>query len=100
MVFLSNYFVDFGTVIIATTIIIKFIIYPLYSGQIRNTIATKKAQPELKEIQKKLKDKSLDQFKRQELMMEMMKVNKKYGVKILTPILSIIFQITITIALY
>lgn len=100
MVFLSNYLVDFGTVIIVTTIIVKIILYPLYTSQIKNTIATKKAQPELKEIQKKLKDKSLDQFKKQELMLKMMKVNKKHGVKILMPILSMIFQITITIALY
>lgn len=100
MVFLSNYMVDFGSVIILTTIIIKFIIYPLYSGQIKNTIATKKAQPELKEIQKKIKDKNIDQFKKQELMLQMMKVHKKYGVKIFTPILSIIIQITVTLALY
>ncbi len=100
MVFLSNYLVDFGSVIILATIIIKFIIYPLYSGQIKNTIASKKAQPELKEIQKKLKDKTLDQFKRQELMLQMMKVNKKHGVKIFTPILSIAVQLTITLALY
>ena len=100
MVFLSNYLVDFGAVIILTTIIIKIILYPLYSDQIKNTIATKKAQPELKEIQNKLRDKNLDKFRRQELMLEMMKINKKYGVKIFTPILSIIFQITVTIALY
>ena len=100
MIFLSNYLVDFGAVIILTTIIVKIILYPLYSSQIKNTIATKKAQPELKEIQKKLKDKSLDQFKKQELMLSMMKVNKKYGVKIFTPILSIIVQIMATLALY
>lgn len=100
MIFLSNYLVDFGAVIILTTIIVKIILYPLYSSQIKNTIATKIAQPELKEIQKKLKDKSLDQFKKQELMLSMMKVNKKHGVKIFTPILSIIVQIMATLALY
>lgn len=100
MVFLSNYLIDFGTVIIITTIIVKIIIYPFYTAQIKNTIATKKAQPELKEIQKKLKDKTLDKFKRQELTLEMMKVHKKHGVKVLMPILAMIFQLTIIIALY
>ena len=100
IIFLSNYLVDFGTVIIISTIIIKFLIYPLYSGQIKNQIATKKAQPELKEIQEKLKDKKLSQFQRQELMMKMMAVNKKYGVKILTPLISLIVQMMVIMALY
>lgn len=100
MVFLSNYLVDFGSVIIVTTIIIKIILYPLYTAQIKNQIATKKAQPELKEIQEKLKDKNLDQFRRQEHMMNMMKVNKKHGVKIFSPIVGMVIQITLIIALY
>ena len=98
--YLTNFLSDFGLVIIVATLIIKFLLYPIFSAQIKNQIATQKAQPELKEIQKKLKDKSLDQFKRQELMLKMMKVNKKYGVKILSPILNLILSMTVLIALY
>ncbi len=98
-IFLTNYMPDFGWVIIVATIIIKFILYPIFSMQIKNQIATQKAQPELKEIQKKLKTEK-DQFKKQELMLEMMRVNKKYGVKIFAPILSMVISITVLIALY
>ena len=100
MVYFTNYMPDFGWVIILTTIIIKLILYPLFSAQIKNQIATQKAQPEIKDIQKQLKNKTLDPLQKQKLMMEMMTVNKKYGVKIFAPIINMVLTITILIALY
>jgi len=100
IVYLSEHLVSFGWAIIISTIIIKLILYPLFSSQIKNQIAVKKAQPELKKIQEKLKDKKISQAERQALMFKMMEVNKKYGVKMFAPLVNMVIQITILLTLY
>jgi len=100
IIFLSNHLVDLGTTIIVATLIIKILLYPLYKDQIKNQIATKKAQPELKAIQKKLKDKSLSKEERQRLAIEMMGIHKKHGVKPFGSILNLILQIFIIYTIY
>ena len=101
MVFLLDFIPDAGWVVIITTIIIKIIIFPLYTKQIKTQIATKKAKPELDALKEKYKDrKSLTPEQRQRMVLEMMEIYKKYQIKPFSSILVLLIQIPILLALY
>jgi len=84
---------DLGIAIIALTVLIRFILYPLSKKAIRSQKAMAKLQPEIKEIRKKYKDK-------QEQAKAMMDLYKKYKINPLSGCLPILIQFPILIALY
>ncbi len=100
VVFLSDYIVDAGIVIILATIIIKIILFPLFTKQINNQIATKKAKPALDALTEKYKGKKLTPEQNQEKVKETFAIYKKYGVKPFSALVLMIFQIPIILALY
>ena len=84
---------DLGIAIIALTILIRIIFYPLSQKAIRSQKAMAKLQPEIKEIRKKYKDK-------QEQAKAMMDLYRKYKINPLSGCLPILIQFPILIALY
>ncbi|MCK5589306.1 MAG: membrane protein insertase YidC [Candidatus Pacebacteria bacterium] len=100
VILLSNYIVDAGIVVIITTIIIKFLLFPFYKKQIHNQIAMKKAKPELDNVKEKYKNKNLSKEEKQAIAMETMGLYKKYGIRPFSMILLLILQIPILFALY
>ena len=100
VIFLSNYISDIGIVIILATIIIKFFLYPFYTKQINNQIATKKAKPELDALAKKYKGKTLTKEQNQEKVMETFALYKKYNIRPFSALLLLFIQIPILFALY
>lgn len=84
---------DLGIAIIALTVLIRLIFYPLSQKAIRSQKAMAKLQPEIKEIRKKYKDK-------QEQAKAMMDLYKKYKINPLSGCLPILIQFPILIALY
>ena len=99
VVFLLNYIPDAGIVIILTTIIIKFILFPFYNKQIQTQIATKKAKPELDAIKEKY-GKKMTPEDRQKMMFETMAVYKKHNLKPFSSIIILLIQIPILLSLY
>jgi YidC/Oxa1 family membrane protein insertase len=100
VIFLADNISDIGIVIIITTIIIKLFLYPFYTKQINNQIATKKAKPELDALAEKYKGKKLSKEENQEKVKETFAVYKKYGIKPFSAILLLFIQIPILFALY
>lgn len=99
IVFLLEYIPDLGIVIIITTLIIKLILFPLYTSQIKTQIATKKAKPELDALKEKY-GKNITPEKKQKMMFETMAIYKKHKLKPFTTIFILLLQIPIFIALY
>lgn len=84
---------DLGIAIIALTVLIRLIFYPLSKKAIRSQKAMAKLQPEIKEIRNKYKDK-------QEQAKAMMDLYKKHKINPLSGCLPILIQFPILIALY
>lgn len=84
---------DLGIAIIILTILIRFIFYPLSKKAIQSQKAMAKLQPEIKEIQKKYKNK-------EEQVKVMMDLYKKHKVNPMSGCLPILVQFPILIALY
>ena len=91
---------DAGVVIILTTIIIKFFLFPFYTKQINNQIATKHAKPEIDKLAKKYKGKTLTKEQNQEKVKETFAIYKKYNIKPFSSLFLIILQGFIIFALY
>lgn len=85
---------DFGVAVIALTILIRFLLYPLAAESIRVQKITNQIQPRVKEIQEKYKN---DKEKQATLMMELWRDNK---INPLSSLLFLIIQIPILWALY
>ncbi len=100
VIFLSNYVVDIGIVIILTTIIIKVLLFPFFTKQINNQIATKKAKPELDALIKKYKGKKLSPEENQAKVKETFAVYKKYNIRPFSMIFLLLLQLPILFALY
>jgi len=83
-----------GLGILALTLVIKLLMYPLYSKQYASQAKMKKVQPKLKKIQERYKD------DRMKLQQEMMGLYKKEGVNPLAGCLPIIPTIFVFFALY
>jgi len=84
---------DLGISIIILTVLIRFIFYPLSKKSIQSQKAMAKLQPEIKEIQKKYKNK-------EEQVKATMALYKKHKVNPMTGCLPILVQFPILIALY
>lgn len=83
-----------GFAIILLTIIIKLLLYPLASSQIRSMSKTQKIAPHLAALKEKHKD---DKKRQQE---EMMKLYKEHGINPATGCLPSLLQIPIVMSLY
>jgi len=83
-----------GLGILALTLIIKLLMYPLYSKQYASQAKMKKVQPKLKKLQERYKD------DRMKLQQEMMALYKKEGANPMAGCLPIIPTIFVFFALY
>ncbi len=94
LITMSNAMLDnFGLAIIAFTIFIRLVTFPLTIKQLRTTRAMQEMQPQMQEIQKKYKDPK----RRQQ---EMMKLYREVGFNPLGCLLPFAVQIPIWIALF
>jgi len=85
---------DFGIALILFTILIRFALWPLVVRQLHQVKAMRKLQPELAKIKKASKG------NRQLESMQMLELYKKHDVKPFRPILILLIQLPIFIALY
>lgn len=83
-----------GLGILALTLLIKLVMYPLYSKQYASQAKMKKVQPKLKKLQERYKD------DRMKLQQEMMALYKKEGANPMAGCLPIIPTIFVFFALY
>lgn len=93
IVFSNVLFDSFGLAIIAFTILIRAVTFPLTLRQIRSTRALQTLQPKLQEIQKKYKDPK----RRQQ---EQMRLYREAGVNPLGCLVPMLIQLPILFALY
>jgi YidC/Oxa1 family membrane protein insertase len=84
---------DLGIAIIVLTVAIRFLLYPLSQKAIKSQKALVELQPQIKEIQKKYKEKT-DQAK------ATMDLYRKYKINPMSGCLPILIQLPILIALY
>jgi YidC/Oxa1 family membrane protein insertase len=88
------FFGSFGLAIIALTVIVRLILWPLTKRQLNSTKAMQSMQPKIQELQKKYgKDK-------QKLQQEMMKLYKEAGINPMGCIWPMLVQFPVWIALY
>ncbi len=85
---------DFGVAVIALTILIKFILYPLGAQAIRSQKAMSELQPKMKELQEKFKNDKEQQSK------NIMELYKKEKINPLSGCLPLLVQLPILIALF
>lgn len=85
---------DVGLAIIAVTVLIRIVFYPLFASNIRTQMGMQALQGELDEINTKYKD---DAQKRGELTMELFRQHK---VRPISAFLSLLVQLPVFIALY
>ena len=85
---------SFGLAIIALTVIVRLITWPLNKRQLRSTKALQEMQPKIQELQKKYGK------NQQKLQQEMMKLYKEAGVNPLGCLWPMLIQFPIWIALY
>ncbi len=84
---------NFGWAIILFTIIIRFVLYPLYHAQTKSMIKMRKLQPKVDAVRKKYKDPQ----KQQE---ELMKIYKEEGINPASGCLMLLIQLPIFFLLY
>lgn len=89
----NNVYRDFGISIILLTVLIRLILYPLNQKAIKSQKAINDLQPQIKEIQKKTKDK----VKQSE---ELMALYKKNNINPASGCLPLLIQLPILFALY
>lgn len=85
---------DVGFAIIAITLIIRTVFYPLFASSIRTQMGMQAIQGELDEINKKYKDNTEERGRKT------MELFKKHNVRPFSAFLSILVQIPVFIALY
>jgi len=83
-----------GLAVVFATIVVKIILFPLSLSAVRTQMVMKVAQPKIKDIQERLKD------KREEMAKELMALYKEYKINPFSSLLLFIIQIPIIIALY
>lgn len=95
LIALSHFlFGQFGLAIIALTIVVRLITWPLNRRQLQSTKALQDMQPKIQELQKKFAK------NQQKLQQEMMKLYKEAGVNPLGCLWPMLIQFPIWIALY
>src|SRR3989344_6961334 len=85
---------DFGVSIIIITVLIRFILLPIFYKSAKDQTVLQKIAPQIREIQKKNKDNKEQQVK------EMMAIYKEHRVNPFSSILLLIVQLPILFALY
>ena len=85
---------DVGLAIIAITLLMRIVLYPVFTASIRTQMAMQAMQGELDIITEKYKDKP------QELLRERMALMKKHNVRPFAGFLALIIQFVLIIALY
>lgn len=94
LAFLFNLLGNFGLAILAFTVVIKLIFFPLANKSYKSMSALRKIQPRLLDLREKYKDDKV------RLQQEMMKLYKEEGVNPLSGCLPILIQIPVFFALY
>ena len=94
LVLLYDIFGDFGLAIIALTVIVRLILYPVAKKSLEHQKKLRKIQPHLKELQKKHKD------DKEKLTQEMMALYKEHEFNPASGCLPLVVQFIILIALY
>lgn len=84
---------NFGWAIIIFTVIVRFVLYPLYHAQTKSMIKMRKVQPRIEAIRKKYKDPT----KQQE---ELMKVYREEGINPAGGCLMLLIQLPVFFLLY
>lgn len=87
-------FKDFGVAIILTTLLIRFLIYPISKKQITSQKKLQELQPKIKEVQTKYKDNKEEQAK------QMMTLYKEHGVNPVSGCLPIVIYLIVFITIY
>lgn len=87
-------YADVGLAVIAVTVVVRLVLFPLFSKAIRVQIKVKKIEPELKRIKQDYPD---DRHKQAERTMELY---RQVGVNPFAGILTVLVQIPIFITLY
>lgn len=85
---------DAGLAIVAMVVIMRVVLYPVFTSQIKTQIGMAAMQPELDAIKSKYKD------DKEKLAREQMALFKKYKVNPLSTIGALVIQLTVLIALY
>ncbi|MEO0391637.1 MAG: membrane protein insertase YidC [Pseudomonadota bacterium] len=94
LAFLFEFLGNFGLAILAFTVVIKLIFFPLANKSYKSMSALRKIQPRLLELREKYADDKV------RLQQEMMKLYKEEGVNPLSGCLPILIQIPVFFALY
>ncbi len=96
MILLYNYlpFKDLGITIIALTLLIRLLLFPLSYKAARTQREIAQIQPKLKEVQKKFKDNREEQAK------QLMALYREHKINPLAGIVPILIQLPVLIALY
>jgi YidC/Oxa1 family membrane protein insertase len=92
--FLYSYFHNYGWAIIALTVLIRMLVWPLTRRQTKSMLAMKEIQPKLQELQKKYKNQP------EKLNKEMMALYREHGVSPLGGCLPMLIQLPILFALF
>lgn len=87
-------FADIGFAIIATTVIIKLILFPLTYRSLKSQKDLREIQPKIKQIREELKD------DREKMAQELMAVYKEHNVNPLASCLPLLLQIPVFFALF
>ncbi|ONN26544.1 membrane protein insertase YidC [Thermosipho affectus] len=90
---INNFTKNFGLTIIVFTIIVRFILYPLYHSQTKSMIKMRKMQPIVEQIKKKYKDPQKQQ-------QELLKAYKENNINPASGCLMAFVQLPIFIVLY
>lgn len=96
---IGNILGKYGLSIIITTLLVRGIVWPLSKKQAMQSENLKKAQPDLKRLENKYKNKQ-DQQSQMQKSQEMMVIYKKYGINPMTGCLMSFIQIPLFFAFY
>jgi len=96
LIFLYNVIpgADFGIAIIAITLLLRFLLVPIYKKQIESQKKLQELQPKIKEVQKKTKGNKEQQAK------ELMELYKEHKTNPFSGCLPLIIQLIFLIAIY
>ncbi len=96
LVFLYGHiaFADLGIAIIALTILIRIVLYPVFQKSVRNQAVMQKIQPDIRRVQKQNKNNKEKQVR------ELMELYRAHNVNPFSGILLLLIQLPILISLY
>ena len=99
IVMVGNIFKNYGLAVIIITILIRLALFPVTKKTAMQSEMMKKAQPELKKLEKKYENLK-DQQSQMQKSQEMMAIYKKYGINPLSGCLFSLIQIPLFFAFY